>query len=192
LIHENDAVLIFDEVKTGFRYALGGAQEYFGVTPDISVFSKAMGNGYGIAAVVGKAEIMDEVAGVWVAATFHGEVSMVAAALATISEMEEKDGIAHLWQQGNKLLDGYKEMTGRLGIENVRLGGIGPMPFFGFHGGDDERMKKFVDVFYQETLDGGLYLPEGHIWFMSLSHTDEDIARTLEVSEEALKHAKQA
>lgn len=192
LIHENDAVLIFDEVKTGFRYALGGAQEYFGVTPDMSVFSKAMGNGFGIAAVVGKAEIMDEVAGVWVAATFHGEVSMVAAALATISEMEEKDGIAHLWQQGNKLLDGYKEMTERLGIENARIGGIGPMPFFGFHRGDDEQMKKFVDVFYQETLDGGLYLPEGHLWFMSLSHTDEDIARTLEVSEAALKSAKQA
>jgi len=53
-------------------------------------------------------------------------------------------------------------------------------------------MKKFIDVFYQETLDGGLYLPEGHIWFLSLSHTDEDIARTLEVSEAALNRAKQA
>jgi glutamate-1-semialdehyde aminotransferase len=190
LAHENGALLIFDEVKTGFRYALGGAQEYFGVTPDMSVFSKAMANGFGIAAVVGKAEIMDEVAGVWVAATFHGEVSMVAAALATISELEAKDGIAHMWRQGNKLLDGYKEMTERLGIENVRIGGIGPMPFFGFHRGDDERMRKFIDVFYRETLDGGLYLPEGHIWFISLSHTDEDIARTLEVSETALKSAK--
>ena len=66
------------------------------------------------------------------------------------------------------------------------------MPFFGFHGSNDERMKKFIDVFYRETLDGGLYLPDGHIWFISLSHTDEDIARTLEVSEEALKRAKQA
>jgi len=192
LTHENEALLIFDEVKTGFRYALGGAQEYFGVTPDMSVFSKAMGNGFGIAAVVGKVEIMDEVAGVWVAATFHGEVSMVAAALATINEMEEKDGIAYMWRQGNKLLDGYREMTERLGIENARIGGIGPMPFFGLNRGDDERMNKFVDIFYQETLDGGLYLPEGHIWFMSLSHTDEDIARTLEVSENALKKAKQA
>ncbi|MBM3242056.1 aspartate aminotransferase family protein [Candidatus Poribacteria bacterium] len=192
LTHENDALLIFDEVKTGFRYALGGAQEYFGVTPDMSVFSKAMANGFGIAVVVGKAEIMDKVADVWVAATFHGEVSMVAAALATITEMEEKNGIAHLWRQGGKLSTGYKEMTERLSIENARIGGAGPMPFFGFHRGDDERTKKFIDVFYRETLDGGLYLPDGHIWFISLSHTDEDIARTLEVSEAALKRAKQA
>ena len=192
LTHENDALLIFDEVKTGFRYALGGAQEYFGVTPDMSVFSKAMANGFGMAVVVGKADIMDAVADVWVAATFHGEVSLVAAALATITEMEEKDGIAHLWRQGEKLRTGYKEMTERLGIENARIEGIGPMPFFGFHVGDDEKMKKFVDVFYRETLDGGLYLPDGHIWFISLSHTDEDIARTLAVSETALKTAKQA
>jgi glutamate-1-semialdehyde 2,1-aminomutase len=191
LVHENDALLIFDEVKTGFRYAMGGAQEYFGVTPDISVFSKAMGNGFGIAAVVGKKEIMDAVAGVWVAATFHGEVSLVAAALATIEELEEKNAVDYMWQQGEKLLAGYREMAERLGVsENVRIGGRGPMPFFGVHSGGNERMDKFVETFYVETLDRGLYLPRGHIWFISLSHTDEDIARTLEVSEEALKVAK--
>ena len=191
LAHENDALLIFDEVKTGFRYSLGGAQKYFGVTPDMSVFSKAMANGFGVAAVVGKKGIMEEVAGVWVAATFHGEVSLVAAALATIAEMEEKNGIEYIWRQGNKLLDGYREITERLGIENAQIEGIGPMPFFGLHEGDDEQMKRFVSTFYNETLDNGLYLPESHIWFTSLSHTDEDIARTLEVSEDAMKHAKQ-
>ena len=190
LVYENDALLIFDEVKTGFRYAMGGAQEYFGVTPDMSVFGKALANGFATAIVVGKKEIMDEVADVWVAATFHGEVSMVAAALATIEELEEKDGVAFMWGQGEKLRAGYKEMTERLGIENARIGGIGPMPFFGFQSTDDERMKKFINVFYRATLDGGLYLPEGHIWFLSLSHTDEDIARTLSVSEDALKSAK--
>ncbi len=193
VVHENGALLIFDEVKTGFRYALGGAQEYFGVTPDMSVFSKAMGNGFGIAAVVGKKEIMDEVAGTWVAATFHGEVSLVAAALATIEELEAKDGIAYMWRQGEKLLTGYREMAERLGVmENVRIAGRGPMPFFGVHNGGHEDMEKFVDTFYVETLDRGLYLPRGHVWFISLSHTDEDVARTLEESEAALKKAKQA
>lgn len=191
LAHENDALLIFDEVKTGFRYSLGGAQEYLDVTPDMSVLSKAMANGFGVAAVVGKEEIMEEVAGVWVAATFHGEVSMVAAALATIAEMEEKSGIEYIWRQGNKLLDGYREITQRLGIENARIEGIGPMPFFGLHGGS-ESLDKFNRTFYQETLDNGLYLPEGHIWFISLSHTDDDIARTLEISEAAMKTAKKA
>ncbi|MBD3182281.1 aminotransferase class III-fold pyridoxal phosphate-dependent enzyme [Candidatus Poribacteria bacterium] len=190
LCHENNTLLIFDEVKTGFRYSLGGAQEYFGITPDMSVFSKAMANGFGIAAVVGKKEIMDEVAGVWVAATFHGEVSMVAAALATIAEMEEKDGITYLWDQGEKLLNGYREITERLNIDFARIEGAGSMPFFGFNGGDDKK-DRIIDIFYKKTLDDGLYLPRGHIWFVSLSHRDEDIARTLEISESALKYAKQ-
>lgn len=193
LVHQHDAILIFDEVKTGFRYSLGGAQEYFGVTPDMSVFSKAMGNGFGIAAVVGKKEIMEAVADTWVAATFHGEVSLVAAALATIQELEEKDGISYMWRQGEKLIAGYKEMSDRLGItENVRVAGCGPMPFFGVHTGGNEKMRNFVDTFYVETLDRGLYLPRAHIWFMCLSHTDEDIAYTLEASEKALKKAKEA
>ncbi len=189
VVNANDALLIFDEVKTGFRYALGGAQEYFGVTPDMSVFGKALANGFATAVVVGRQEIMDEVAGVWVAATFHGEVSLVAAAIATIAELEAKDGVAFMWQQGQKLLDGYREMTERLGIDQARIGGIGPMPFFGLNA-DGEKQGQFRRTFYEATLDGGLYLPEGHIWFMSISHTDEDIAKTLSVSEDALKRAK--
>lgn len=189
VVNDNDALLIFDEVKTGFRYALGGAQEYFGVTPDMSVFGKALANGFATAVVVGRKEIMDEVAGVWVAATFHGEVSLVAAAIATIAELEAKDGVALMWKQGQKLLDGYKEMTDRLGIEQARIGGIGPMPFFGLSA-DGEKQSLFRSTFYEATLDGGLYLPTGHIWFMSISHTDEDIAKTLSVSEDALKRAK--
>ena len=188
VVNENDALLIFDEVKTGFRYALGGAQEYFGVTPDMSVFGKALANGFATAVVVGRQEIMDEVAGVWVAATFHGEVSLVAAAIATIAELEAKDGVAFMWKQGQKLLDGYKEMTDRLGIDQARIGGIGPMPFFGLNA-DGEKQGQFRRTFYEATLDGGLYLPEGHIWFMSISHTDEDITKTLSVSEDALKRA---
>ena len=132
---------------------------------------------------------MDEVADVWVAATFHGEVSLVAAAIATIAELEAKDGVAFMWKQGAKLLDGFREMADRLGIDQARIGGIGPMPFFGLNA-DGEKQSQFRRAFYEATLDGGLYLPEGHIWFMSISHTDEDIAKTLSVSEDALKQAK--
>ena len=81
------------------------------------------------------------------------------------------------------------EMTNRLGIDQARFGGIAPMPFFGLNANNDQQ-GRFRRIFYEETLDGGLYLPEGHIWFMSLSHTDEDIAKTLSVTEDALKHAK--
>ena len=193
LVNANGALMIFDEVKTGFRYALGGAQEYFGVTPDMSVFGKALANGFATAVVVGKKEIMDEVGDVWVAATFHGEVSLVAAAIATIAELEAKDGVAFMRKQGQKLLDGYREMTTRLGVDNARIGGIAPMPYFGLRtDSDDEKQQRFHKTFYEATLDGGLYLPEGHIWFMSMSHTDKDIDKTLSVSEDALKRAKAA
>lgn len=193
IVNANGALLIFDEVKTGFRYALGGAQAYFGVTPDMSVFGKALANGFATAVVVGQKAIMDDLGDVWVAATFHGEVSLMAAALATIAEIEAKDGVAFMWKQGQKLLDGYTEMTARLGIENARIGGVAPMPYFGLNtNSDDERQKRFHKTFYEATLAGGLYLPEGHIWFMSMSHTDADIEKTLNVSEDALKRAKAA
>ena len=189
VVHANDAVLIFDEVKTGFRYALGGAQEYFGVTPDMSVFGKALANGFATAVVVGRKDIMDEVSDVWVAATFHGEVSLVAAAMATIAELEAKDGVDFMWKQGQTLLDGYREMTDRLGIHQARIAGIAPMPFFGLNANSDKE-SLFRRTFYEATLDGGLYLPEGHIWFMSMSHSDDDIAKTLDVCEDAIKLAK--
>lgn len=189
VVNSNDALLIFDEVKTGFRYALGGAQEYFGVIPDMSVFGKALANGFATAVVVGRKDIMDEVSNVWVAATFHGEVSLVSAAMATIAELEAKDGVEFMWKQGQKLLDGYREMTDRLGINQARIAGIAPMPFFGLNANSDKE-SLFRRTFYEATLDGGLYLPEGHIWFMSLSHTDDDIAKTLNVCEDALKLAK--
>lgn len=118
---------------------------------------------------------------------------MCAASLATIAEMEEKNGIAHLWRQGEKLLSEYRDMVKRLDIEEyARINGQGPMPFFGVRSNGIEKMEKFVETFYHETLDNGLYLPTGHVWFISLSHTDEDIARTLGISEEALKVAKRA
>ena len=166
-----------------------GHRSIFGVTPDMSVFGKALANGFATAVVVGREDIMDEVAGVWVAATFHGEVSLVAAAIATIAELKAKDGVAFMWKQGQKLLDGYTEMTDRLGIDQARIGGIGPMPFFGLSA-NGEKQSQFRRTFYETTLDGGLYLPEGHIWFMSISHSDADIAKTLSVSEDALKRAK--
>ncbi len=189
VVNSNDALLIFDEVKTGFRYALGGAQEYFDVTPDMSVFGKALANGFATAVVVGRQDIMDEVSDVWVAATFHGEVSLVSAAMATIAELEAKDGVEFMWKQGQKLLDGYKEITDRLGIDQARIAGIAPMPFFGLNANSDKE-SLFRRTFYEATLDGGLYLPEGHIWFMSMSHSDDDITKTLNVCEDALKLAK--
>jgi glutamate-1-semialdehyde 2,1-aminomutase/spore coat polysaccharide biosynthesis protein SpsF len=92
------ALLIFDEIITGFRLALGGAQEYFGITPDLACLGKAMGNGYPIAAVVGPSEIMQLFDEVFFSFTFGGETVSLAAAIATISEMRQKDVIGYDFQ----------------------------------------------------------------------------------------------
>ena len=100
---------------------------------------------FGIAAVVGKKDIMEAIAGTWVAATFHGEVSLCAASLATIAVMEEKDGIAYLWRQGEKILSGYRDVVKRQSIEEYsRI--QGPMPFFGLKTNGEEKMEKFLKL----------------------------------------------
>jgi len=98
LTRKEGAVLIFDEVVTGFRLALGGAQAYYGVVPDLACVGKAMGNGYPIAAVVGRRHIMELFDEIFFSFTFGGETLSLAAAKATLEELREKNVIAHLWE----------------------------------------------------------------------------------------------
>ena len=98
-------VLIFDEIRTGFRYDMGGGQKVFGVTPDLACFGKAMANGMPISALVGKRDIMQKMntPDVFYSGTFFGETLSLAAALATIKKLEQKDIITHLWIEGSRL-----------------------------------------------------------------------------------------
>ena len=106
LTQKYGALLIFDETITGFRMALGGAQQYFGVTPDLAVFGKGMANGMPLAVVCGRKDIMREFEDVFVSSTFGGECLSLAAAKATITEMQEKRTIEHVWKMGDRLLHG--------------------------------------------------------------------------------------
>lgn len=102
----NGAILIFDEVQTGFRYAMGGAQSYWKVVPDLACFGKAMGNGMPISALVGKREIMsmmDGKNGVFFSGTFFGDTLSIAASIATIEKMEKEHVIDHLYRCGNQI-----------------------------------------------------------------------------------------
>ena len=184
LAQENEVLLVFDEIKTGFRVSLGGAQQHVGVTPDMATFGKAMGNGYPIACVVGKKEIMRKVADVWTAGTFNGYTVSAAAALATISEMEKRDGIGFLRRQGEKLIKGLDDLASSLGVD-ARCVGSGPMPLLRF-GAECEGLR---DRFYSGTIENGVYFSPSHVWFITLSHDDEAIQRTLDVSERALRKA---
>jgi len=117
LTRENGALLIFDEIVTGFRFSLGGAQEYFGVVPDLACFGKAMGNGFPISAIVGKRKIMRLFEEVFYSFTFGGEIVSIAASIATIKELKKKNALKKIWANGKRLKDGYNTLAKEFDLE---------------------------------------------------------------------------
>lgn len=188
LARAHGAVFIMDEVKTGFRLALGGAQERFGVTPDLATFSKAMANGFPISAVVGRHELIEAAARARLTSTFNGEIASMAAALATIGELEKEGAIAHIWRMGGRLLAGLNEIIARTGVPAEAVGiPAPPMPFLRFTDDNIERRERLTHAFYTAVMRDGIMLFPDHVWFMSLSHTEAEIDRTLDVCEAAMQ-----
>ncbi len=116
LAHEHGALLIFDEICTGFHLGLGGAQRMFGVLPDLAAFGKALGNGYPISCIVGRRDIMQKFDDVFVSFTFAGDVSAMAAALAVLDQLEQGDAYARMTAAGKKLADGATELAALAGL----------------------------------------------------------------------------
>jgi glutamate-1-semialdehyde 2,1-aminomutase len=197
LCHKHGALLVFDEMITGFRWHLGGAQRKFGVVPDLSTWGKAMGNGFAIAALTGKQDIM-ELGGlthgksrVFLLSTTHGaESHSLAAVMAVIKFYKENSVIEKLYEQGDKLANGINEIVNELNIQN-HFGVIGPGCCSAYFTRDEkgESSQAFRTLFIQETLKRGLIMPSTVI---SYSHTDEEIAETCEKIHEALLIYKRA
>jgi glutamate-1-semialdehyde 2,1-aminomutase/spore coat polysaccharide biosynthesis protein SpsF len=116
LAHAHGALLIFDEIVTGFRLALGGAQERFGVVPDLAAFGKGLGNGYPISAIVGRRDVMAILEDAFVSFTFAGETSAMAAALAVLDVLEHTDALSRLEAAGRMLADGARAMAEAAGL----------------------------------------------------------------------------
>lgn len=117
LTHENGALLIFDEVVSGFRMGIGGAQGHFKVTPDLSAFGKGMGNGMSISALVGRRDVMkliDE--GVFISSTFGGEALAIAASLAAIGLLEKPESFRHIWALGERWTAGARRLVAEKGL----------------------------------------------------------------------------
>lgn len=186
LADEYGIILIFDEIRTGFRVSLGGAQEYYGVTPDMSVFGKAMANGYPISAVVGKEEIMKVLEQeVFVSSTFFPNSLEMVAALKTIEILERDNVLEAVWEKGKKYMDGCQALAKKYNVP-VSVTGIPPMSFITFDKVDDvykERRKRF----YTETIRRGLFIQPYHHGYIAYRHTDEDIDKALEIVEEGFK-----
>ncbi len=185
LAHRQGALLVFDEIVTGFRLALGGAQELFGVIPDLACFGKALGNGFPIAAVVGRRDLMEVFDRIFFSFTFGGEAVSLAAALATVREMCDKPVIAHLWRQGGRLQEGFNALARAAGLER-HLACVGYPPrtviTVADPGGGDPAILK--TLFLQECLKRGILLGGG--MNVSFSHDDRDVETTLGVYGTAL------
>jgi glutamate-1-semialdehyde aminotransferase len=187
----NGTLLIFDEMWTGFRIAIGGAQEYFGVTPDLACYSKACANGMPISLLTGRREIMELFKGdVFFYTTFGGEALSLAAAVATIQELIEKNVPAYLAAQGKKLKEGYNALAKELGIDGyTRCTGYDcrSMVSFDATAGNPLELKSYVQ---QELIKRGILWSGFHN--MMYSHTDADVEYTLKAYREVLGLVKEA
>ena len=189
--HENDAILVFDEVVTGFRIALGGAQEYYGVIPDLACFGKGMANGMPISAIVGKSDIMEEFEEIFFSFTFGGETLSIAAAIATINEIIEKKVIEYIWNTGNILVNGIKKLIKENELENyIEIIGLPPRTVMTFKNEKGEESLEMKSLFQQECIKRGVLFTGAHN--ISYSHTKETIDKTMEVYSESLKILKEA
>ncbi|HPP30647.1 MAG TPA: aminotransferase class III-fold pyridoxal phosphate-dependent enzyme [bacterium] len=163
------AVLIFDEITSGFRMRVGGAYQLFSVEPDIVVYAKAISNGYPMAAVIGKAEIMEKAEESFISSTYWTERIGPAAAIATIKKMEERDVPSHLIKMGKKIMEGWKEISEETGIK-INIEGIPPLPKFSFK---YENSRELMTLFTQEMLERGFLARESV--YLSYSHKKKDI-----------------
>lgn len=171
---ELGAVLIFDELKTGFRLAPGGYQEYAKIEPDLATFGKAMANGFPIAAVVGRAAIMEALESTWVSSTLAGESVGLAAAGAVLDIYEEVNVCETLWRVGAAIQAGVAGAVEASGIAGVHLTGIGPMWTLAF---DDALVQR---VFLERSAIGGVLFKRGAYNYASVAHDDDEIILQIE------------
>jgi glutamate-1-semialdehyde 2,1-aminomutase len=196
------SVLIFDEVMTGFRVALGGAQKLFGITPDLTTLGKVIGGGLPVGAYGGRAEIMDRVAPagpVYQAGTLSGNPLAVSAGLATLRRLQKEDPFGRMEMRSNALQRGLLDSAAKAGVP-VRVNRVGSMLtiFFtdreitDFESAKTSDLKRF-NGFFHAMLEQGVYLPPSQfeVAFISAAHTEDDIERTIKAATQAFSTLKE-
>jgi len=197
LTQENGALLVFDEVMTGFRVAYGGAQEYFGITPDVTTMGKVIGGGLPVGAYGGRRDIMEMVAPagpMYQAGTLSGNPLAMTAGIETLKKLNQPGTYQELERKSNKLVDGILAAARKHG-HDICGGAIGGMFGWFFTQGP---VKNFSDAtkadkdkfgkWHRAMLERGVYLAPSmyEAGFMSLAHTDEDIEKTIAIADEVL------
>jgi len=169
LADEHEVVLIFDEVVTGFRYALGGAQERFGVTPDMATFGKAIGNGYPVSAVAGRRQVMRAVEFSFISSSYWSEPASMAAAIAIQKMIRTEDVIGHIWRMGERYQEGIRRIAKDTEFP-MSVHGLPPVFHIHF---DLESAGKYATLMTQEMAKHGVHASTG-VYIMH-AHQQDDI-----------------
>jgi glutamate-1-semialdehyde 2,1-aminomutase len=175
LCDQSGAALILDDVRCGLRLHHGGSWEPIGVEPDLSAWSKAIANGYALAAVLGNNQYRDAASSLFTTGSFWYSSVAMAASLATLEALERENSVAHMVSQGSTLREGIDAQAQRWGLE-VRQTGPVQMPYLSFEGDHEWRM---ASRFSAGALRHGLYLHPRHNWFVSGAMTDADLDMAL-------------
>jgi len=175
---ESGAVFILDEISAGFRICSGGAHLVLGVNPDIAVFSKALGNGYPIAAIIGKGEVMAVAQSTFISSSYWTERIGPSAALAVIKKFRDEEVHKHLMISGTAVQEGWNKLAQKHGLV-IHVTGIPPLSHFAFEGEESLAMKA---LFIQLMLDRGFLA--SNLFYAMYAHADEHVEKYLEAVDE--------
>jgi glutamate-1-semialdehyde aminotransferase len=169
------ALLIFDEVSTGYRPALGGAQEYLNVIPDLAVFAKSISNGYAMGAVVGRREVMEPSGRMFISSTYWSDTVGIAAALATLREMRRTDGVGRIHATGRRLKERLNEEIRRAGLD-ATCAGPDWHPGLRFPSVPAEQQRAAATLFVQEMAKAGIFASPA--FYVNTAHSESDVEAT--------------
>ena len=191
LTHLHGALLVFDETITGFRLARGGAQELFGVTPDLATFGKGLANGYPLSVLCGRAELMDVIEKIFFSGTFGGETLSLAAAKAVLVKIQREPVIETLNVRGQKLFEGVSRLISDLAMPHVLgISGHPSWSFLQFKDVPPHTSYQTRTLFLQEVFKRGIFTLGAHA--LSYAHTDADIDHLLSQYREVFSLLKKA
>src|SRR5579859_81167 len=188
LTRNHGMLLILDEVKTGFRVSLGGVQQLYGIQADLTILSKAIANGFPLAVVLGREEIVSLASSIKIMGTYNNELLSIVAALTTISVLEKPGIITWLWDAGQRLIDGFNEILERKGLLDHICAQAYRWPCLPAlrYRQDSEMARHLQTVLPRELTNRGVLLLANHPSFICTEHTTTDIDEALQIFEESV------
>jgi len=185
------AVLVYDEIRTNFRLSMGGAQQLYGVTPDLSVLGKGLANGYAISAVTGKAQVMMAAAQkLFISSTFFPNSDGYIAALKTLEILERDKVLDNIWEKGGRFLKKLREIINKYDV-GAELTGVAPMFYITFKKDEADTYRARRDMFYTQLIRRGIFLHPHHHGYICYRHTEQDLDTAAKAIDEAMGYVSE-